>query len=132
GLARRGEPPGPRRASGQSPRVRQTVRRVRHLRSGGRHGEAGPPALRLGARGASDADHASARRGRIALIEPRRTASARSSMAVGSAFRMTTRAPASLATGTTPALGNTATLAPPAHLRPQRRPAGGPREHTPP
>src|SRR5215472_12243037 len=130
GPARRRESAGPRQASGQPPRVREALRRVRHLRSGGGHGETGPPALRLGARSASDADHASARRGRIALIEPRRTASARSSMAVGSAFRMTTRAPASLATGTTPAMGKTESVEPTASIRSQRLAAVWARERS--
>ena len=43
--------------------------------------------------------------GRISRIWPRSTASARRSMSVGSALTMTTRAPASLAIGTTPAIG---------------------------
>src|SRR5207253_11411474 len=47
------------------------------------------------------------RLGKISLMEPRSTASARASISVGSAFRMTTRAPDSLAAGTTPATGHT-------------------------
>ena len=47
----------------------------------------------------------STRRGRRLEIEPRSTASASSSISVGSALRITTRAPARLATGTTPAIG---------------------------
>jgi hypothetical protein len=43
--------------------------------------------------------------GRTALIDPRRTASARWSISVGSALRMTMRAPTCLAIGTTPAMG---------------------------
>src|SRR5262249_8936706 len=128
--ARRGKSGGPRRASRQSPRVRETLRRVRHLRSGGGDGETGTLALRLGARGARGADHASARRGRIALIEPLRTASARSSMAVGCAFRMTTRAPASLATGTTPAMGKTESVEPTVSIRSQRLAAVWARERS--
>jgi len=45
------------------------------------------------------------RRGSRALIEPRSTMSASESISVGSALRITTPAPASFATGTTPAIG---------------------------
>ena len=49
--------------------------------------------------------HASQSAGRIALMEPRSTASAIGSRGVGWSLTITVRAPASLASGTTPATG---------------------------
>jgi hypothetical protein len=57
--------------------------------------------------------------GKISEIEPRTSTSASSSISVGSALRMTTRAPARLATGTTPAIGYTDSFVPTASIRSQ-------------
>src|SRR4029077_16890563 len=61
----------------------------------------------------------STRRGRRLACEPRGPASASSSISVGSALRITTRAPARLATGTTPAMGYTDSFVPTASIRSQ-------------
>src|SRR5207237_3244074 len=58
-------------------------------------------------------------RGKRLEIAPRRTASASSSISVGSALRITTRAPPRLATGTTPAIGYTDSFVPTASIRSQ-------------
>src|SRR5207247_9997512 len=50
-------------------------------------------------------------------IDPRRTASPSSSISVGLALWITTRAPARLATGTTPAIGYTDSFVPTASIR---------------
>ena len=70
--------------------------------------------------------------GRMSAICPRSTASARSSIAVGSPLTITTRAPARRASGTTSAAGYTVRVVPTAssrsHVARRRdRPARGPR-----
>jgi len=68
-------------------------------------GGAPPRRKRYGAAEPRPARHHSTSFGRMSLIEPRSTTSPISSISVGSALRMTMRAPLRLARGTTPAIG---------------------------